>query len=100
MRPFGRWHGEPDGVKAHALRAVEAMRRVPEELLAGFGHPARLLDESFADLGWVVHHVVAEGDLVAVHLTVSGRQVGPVARYGEDGGIAAVFPATGRAGSR
>jgi ketosteroid isomerase-like protein len=96
VRPFGRWQGEPEGVTADALRAIEAMRRVPEEVFAGFGHPERLLDESFADLGWVVHHVVAEGDLVAVSMTVSGRQIGPVARYGEDGRMAAVFPSRDR----
>jgi predicted ester cyclase len=97
VRPFGRWQGEPEGVTADALRAMEAMRRVPEEVFAGFGHPTGLLDDAFADLGWVVHHVVAEGDLAAVHVTVSGRQTGPVARYGSDGGITAVFPSRGRA---
>jgi predicted ester cyclase len=96
VRPFGPWHGEPEGVRAHALRAVEAMRRVPEEVFPGFGHPTRLLHDSFADLDWVVHHVVAEGGLVAVNMTVSGRQTGPVARYGEDGAIAAVYPPRGR----
>jgi predicted ester cyclase len=97
VRPFPRRQGEPEGVTAHALRAIEAMRHVPEEIFAGFGHPSALLASSFADLRWVVHHAVAEDDLVAVSLTVSGRQVGPVARYGRDGGIAAVFPSRGRA---
>jgi hypothetical protein len=43
-----------------------------------------------------VHNVIAEGDLVAVHLTVSGRQVGPVASYDADGWVEKVFPPTGR----
>jgi hypothetical protein len=55
-----------------------------------------VLDQSFADLDWVVHHVVADGDLAAVHLTVSGRQVGPVAAYDEADSIEAVFPPTRR----
>ena len=96
LRPFGRWHGELDEHKAAALRVIEAMRKIPEELFQRFGHPARLLDESFADLDWVVHHVVTEGDLAAVHLTVSGRQVGPVAAYDNAGYVETVFPPTGR----
>ncbi len=93
---FGRWEGEFTGTKAAALRALDAMRRTPEEAFWRFGHPTRLLDASFADLDWTVHHVVAEDDLVAVHLTVSGRQVGPVAAYDEEGWVQSVFPPTGR----
>jgi hypothetical protein len=72
------------------------MRRIPEELFGRYGNPTRLLDESFEDLDWIVHHVVTEGDLAAVHLTVSGRQIGPVAAYDERGYVEAVFPPTGR----
>jgi predicted ester cyclase len=96
VRPFGRWDGDFHGVKAAALRAIDAMRATPEEAFWRFGHPTRLLHDSFADLEWTVHNVVAEGDLVAVHLTVSGRQVGPVASYDAEGWVENVFPSKGR----
>jgi hypothetical protein len=95
-RPFERWRGELDDQKVAALRVVEAMRKVPEELFGRFGNPRRLLEESFAELDWVVHHVVTEGDLAAVHLTVSGRQKGPVAAHDDTGRVQAVFAPTGR----
>jgi predicted ester cyclase len=96
VRPLQPWAGDFDEQTIAALRVVEAMRRVPDELFTGFGNPARVLDESFADLDIVVHHVVHEGGLTAVHLTVSGRQVGPVAAYDDAGFVASVFPPTGR----
>jgi predicted ester cyclase len=45
---------------------------------------------------WVVHHVVAEGDLVAVHLTMTSRHVAPIAMYDAHGHVESVFPPTGR----
>ena len=40
--------------------------------------------------------MVAEGDLVVVHNTMSGRQTGTAVMYGPDGGVAQAMPATGR----
>lgn len=37
-----------------------------------------------------------DGDLVAVHATMSGRQTGPFVAYGPDGTVTAVFPPLGR----
>jgi predicted ester cyclase len=61
-----------------------------------FRAAARRLTGAFADLDRVVHHVVAEADLVAVHLTMTGRHVAPLAFYDAQGALGAVFPSTGR----
>lgn len=54
------------------------------------------LHAAYEDLHWTTHKVVAEGDWIAVHTTMSGRQVGPFVTYTPDGQIGQVFPATGR----
>jgi predicted ester cyclase len=64
------------------------------------------LRATFEGLSYEVHHALAEGDLVALHMTMHGKQVGPlpggipatggtvalrmmrVLRFGEDGKIA------------
>jgi predicted ester cyclase len=64
------------------------------------------LRATFEGLSYEVHHALAEGDLVALHMTMHGKQVGPlpggvpatggtvalrmmrVLRFGEDGRIA------------
>ena len=51
---------------------------------------------AYADLRWDIDTVVAEGDLVAVHGTMSGRHVGPFVSYGENAEPAKVFPPTGK----
>ena len=76
-RPFPRWDGAPAHAKEVALR--EAIRAT-----------SQWLTEAFADLDWMAHHVVAEGDMVAVHLTLTGRHVAPFALRGR------VFPPTGQ----
>ena len=42
------------------------------------------LRDAFADLRWEIHEVVAEGDLAAVHCTMSGRHVRTFVGYDED----------------
>lgn len=43
-----------------------------------------------------MHEIVAEGDLIVAHVTMSGRQTGDVAIYAENGTVERVFPALGR----
>jgi len=54
------------------------------------------LREAYADLKWQVHDVVAEGDLVVIHATMSGRHVKPFVSYDADGAVKQAFPPTGR----
>jgi predicted ester cyclase len=57
---------------------------------------ARWLRNAFSDLTWQVHHVAHDGDLVVVHVTMSGRQSGPFVAYRPDGQVDAAFPPRGR----
>jgi predicted SnoaL-like aldol condensation-catalyzing enzyme len=43
-----------------------------------------------------IHHVVADGNLVAIDSTMSGRHVAPFAVYTPAGQVDTVFPPTGR----
>lgn len=62
----------------------------------GFYATALWLREAYSDLRWDVHDVVQDGDLVAVHATMSGRQTGPFTAYAEDASVEMVFPSRGR----
>jgi predicted ester cyclase len=53
------------------------------------------LRDAFAELRWEVHDVVAEGDLVVAHCTMSGRHVRDFVVYSEDGSAKDAFPPTG-----
>jgi predicted ester cyclase len=59
----------------------------------GFYATALWLRAAFAELTFEVHDVVAQDDLVVVHNTMSGRQVGDMVAYADDGSVAAAFPA-------
>ncbi|UAC01775.1 ester cyclase [Dactylosporangium vinaceum] len=61
----------------------------------GFAASARWLRSAFAELAFDVHEAVASGDLVVVHCTMSGRQVGPFVTYDAHGRVAQAFPPTG-----
>lgn len=63
---------------------------------AAFAATAHWLRAAFADLNFDVHDAVADGDLIAVHCTMSGRQVGPFVNYDERGEVVQAFPPTGR----
>ncbi len=54
------------------------------------------LRRAFADLAIEVHEAIDQGDLVALHVTMSGRQTGSMVIYGPDGRPAQAFPPTGR----
>ncbi|WP_425560226.1 ester cyclase [Kineococcus glutinatus] len=55
------------------------------------------LRAAFADLRWEVHETAADGDLVVLRTTMSGRQTGTFVVHGADGRPERAFPATGRA---
>jgi predicted ester cyclase len=54
------------------------------------------LRSAFSDLRWDVHDAVASGDLVVLHVTMSGRQSGPFVNYGDNAEVTQAMPATGR----
>jgi predicted ester cyclase len=61
----------------------------------GFWATALWLRAAFADLAFEVHEVVASGDLIAIHNTMSGRHTGDMVMYA-DGKVVSVMPPTGR----
>jgi len=63
---------------------------------AGFHATALWLRAAFADLHYDIHHVVAEGGLVAVNSTMNGQHVAPIVLYTDDGQVDAAFPPTRR----
>lgn len=63
---------------------------------AAFHATALWLREAYADLRWEVHDVVAEGELVVLRATMSGRHVRTFVGYGPDARPAEAFPPTGR----
>jgi predicted ester cyclase len=83
----------PNAVNREAMSEPPATR-VPGP--NGFYATALWLREAFADLTFDIHDVVAEGDLVVIHNTMSGRHHGPMVEYDPDGNVATVFPPTGR----
>jgi predicted ester cyclase len=54
------------------------------------------LRDAYADLRWDVHDVLAEGNLVVAHCTMSGRHVRPFVIYDDRAAVREVFPLTGR----
>ena len=60
---------------------------------AAFYATALWLRSAYADLRWEIHDTVADGELVVVHATMSGRQVGTFVGYGPDASPAQAFPA-------
>ena len=61
-----------------------------------FHATALWLRSAHSGLRWEIHDAVGDGDLVALHVTMSGRQTGPFVTYGPDGLPARAMPATGR----
>jgi predicted ester cyclase len=63
---------------------------------AAFFATSAWLRTAFSDLAWQVREVAGDGELVAIHASMSGRQTGPFVNHGPDGSVVATFPATGR----
>jgi predicted ester cyclase len=83
----------PDATNREAVDEPPAARgRGPEAYYA----TALWLRDAYADLKWEIHDVVAEGNLVVLHATMSGRHVRPFVGYDADGNPAQAFPPTGR----
>jgi predicted ester cyclase len=61
---------------------------------ASFYSTALWLRAAFSDLHYDIHHVVLDGDLVAVNSTMNGRHTAPWAVYTDDGQVDTVFPPT------
>lgn len=83
----------PDAVNREAsIEPPDCRGRGP----AAFHAAARWLRAAFADMAWDIHQVAAEGDIVAVHSTWSGRQVGPFVTYDDSGAVSQAMPPTGK----
>jgi predicted ester cyclase len=67
-----------DGLAAVTDPDVVAHGRRPDEPpgLEGITRTMLWLGEVFSDQRWEIHHVIGEGDMVAVHATHHGRQTG------------------------
>jgi predicted ester cyclase len=63
---------------------------------AAFYPTAQWLRGAFGGLSYEIHHVIADGNFVAVNSTMKGRHVAPFVTYAEDGSVDAVFPPTGK----
>lgn len=83
----------PEAVNREAVDEPPAARgRGP----AAFYATKVWLHEAWADLRWEIHDVVAEGDLVVIHCTMSGRHVQDFVGFGPDGEVTEAFPPTGQ----
>jgi predicted ester cyclase len=90
---------EAGAIIAPGMVNDEAMAEPPAARtpgIAGVRATYDWLHAAYQDLHWAIHTIVAEGDWVVVHTTMSGRQVGPFVTYTPDGEVGQVFPATGR----
>jgi predicted ester cyclase len=63
---------------------------------AGFYATALWLRAAFAGLAYDIHHVIADGNLVAVHSTMRGQHVGPFVVYTPEGEVDTAFPPTAK----
>ncbi|TCC52749.1 hypothetical protein E0H75_03070 [Kribbella capetownensis] len=63
---------------------------------AGYYATALWLRTAFEGLAYEIHHVVANGNLVAINSTMSGRHVAPFVVYTPAGAVDTVFPPTGQ----
>lgn len=83
----------PQAVNREARAEPPAARGVGPK---AFYATAEWLRSSFSDMAFSVHEVIAERDLIAAHVTMSGRQTGDVVIYAEDGTVERVFRPLGK----
>lgn len=83
----------PDAINRASIEEPPDTRGTGPE---AFFATARWLRTAFSPLAWEVHDIVHDGDLVVIHATMSGRQIGPFVSYGPEGDVMATFEATGR----
>jgi predicted ester cyclase len=76
---------EPPAARAPGVAGVAGARATYDWLHA-----------AYEDLHWTIHNLVAEGDWVVAHTTMSVCQVGPFVTYTPDGEVGRVFAPTGR----
>jgi predicted ester cyclase len=84
----------PDARNREAVTEPPACR---EPGPAGWYATALWLRGMVSDLRWEIHEAVADGDLVAVHATMSGVHTGRYTKYPPDWTLLVDRPATGRA---
>lgn len=83
----------PEATNREAAAEPPATRgKGPEAFYA----TALWLREAYAELKWDVEDIVADGDLVVIHATMSGRQVKPFVTYDATGVPAQAFPSNNR----
>lgn len=83
----------PEALNREADREPAAARgRGP----AAFHATAQWLRAAYGELAWEIHDVVADGDLVVLHTTMSGRQTGTFVVFDDDARPLHAFPPTGR----
>ena len=63
---------------------------------AAYYATALWLREAFDELAFEIHDAAADGDLVVLHVTISGRHVRPFVAYDADARPAQAFPPTGK----
>lgn len=83
----------PKAVNLEAVREPVASRGTGP---AAFYATALWLRAAFSDLRFDIHEVAADGDLVAVHITMRGRHTGPFVHYDDAGAVSQARPPTGR----
>ncbi|MGV9664162.1 ester cyclase [Nocardia niigatensis] len=63
---------------------------------AAYYATARWLRSAYTDLRWDIHEVAVDGDLVALHTTMHGRQIGTFLVYGPDAQPVQAMPSLGK----
>ncbi len=83
----------PKAVNQEAKAEPPACRRPGPQ---GFYATSLWLRSAFDDLAFAVDHVVADGDLVAAYVRMSGRHTGTMVTYRPDASIERAFAPTGK----